>query len=222
MLDIAKKTISKITNSPLDFAIGGLIHSFWFLIVPYIFILGYIDRTIHSVSYGIPELPKWNHWKNLFIRGIKLGAIILIYLFPSFFVLFLSPISFSQFSTQKVPHLSVASWIGITLFIVLTFLLIGGIASYVKRENLVDAFNIREIIYALTLNPKEYIKIYLWLVVVNFFSLLLIAIPFVGLFVYGFVNFYILLVGYTSIIEKLGGVKVEESKGFQTQEEYYY
>ena len=104
----------------------------------------------------------------------------------------------------------------------MSFLLVGGIANYVRNENkFIKAFNLKEIFEIMLWNPKEYVETYLIIFFLGSISLVLMMIPIIGLFIFGFINFFILIVG-TNMISKLGGASYEKSEGFQTEEEYHY
>ncbi len=220
MLDTFKETLSKLIRNPIAFVIGGVLHSFWFLIIPELFVLGYFDRLMRSINYGISDLPKWNNWKNLMYRGALLFSIIIIYMFPGLLIAMLSKPDISGALNGNLSF-GIMYWVSIAVIFILSFLMIGALTSYIKREKLIDAFNIREIIFTITTHPKEYVSTYLVFMLLSPISIVAYIVPLAGIIVFGFVNFYILTAGFSSIA-KMGGVSVEESEGLQNQEEYYY
>jgi hypothetical protein len=59
--------------------IGSLLTVFGFLIVPLIFVLGYIVRVARSVSNAESAPPDFGDWRSLFVDGLKLLGILLAY-----------------------------------------------------------------------------------------------------------------------------------------------
>ncbi len=212
-----KETLKEIKESPIKFFIGSIIHSFWFLIIPEFFVIGYLDRKMQSNFYGIFQLPNWKNIGNLFVRGSRLISIVLLYM--------IIPIALAMISIptfQKPTNITPVYIVDLGLLLFMSFLLIGGIANYVRNENkFIKAFNLKEIFEIMIHNPKDYIKAYLIVSFLGIFSLIVMAVPIIGLFIFGFINFFILLTG-ANLISKLGGASYEKSEGFQTEEEYYY
>ncbi len=212
-----KETLREIKESPFKFVIGGIIHSFWFLIIPEFFVIGYLDRKMQSNFYGVFQLPNWKNIGNLFVRGSKLISIILLYMIVPMALAMISIPTFQNPTNIKPTYV-----VDLGLILLMSFLLIGGIANYVRNENrFIKAFNLKEIFEVMLWNPKDYIKTYLTIFFLGGFSLVFMMIPIIGLFIFGFINFFILIVG-TNMISKLGGANYEKSEGFQTEEEYYY
>ena len=75
--------------------LGGL-----FFMFPPFFILsfGFVARFIYNrLETGNKELPSWDHWVTLFIKGFEWGLIILFYLAIPVLFLSLLPGSFIEF-----------------------------------------------------------------------------------------------------------------------------
>jgi hypothetical protein len=84
------------------FLIGSLIVLAGFVIplVPFVFVYGYMVQIMRRIIVDKAEayLPEWDDWGKLFIDGLKLLGIVLIYMLPviilmmiGFFVMFLLP-----------------------------------------------------------------------------------------------------------------------------------
>ncbi len=212
-----KETLREIKESPFKFVIGGIIHSFWFLIIPEFFVIGYLDRKMQSNFYGVFQLPNWRIITNLFVRGSKLISIILLYMIAPMALAMISIPTFQSPTKLKPTYI-----LDLGLILLMSFLLVGGIANYVRNENrFIKAFNLKEIFEIMLWDPKEYVETYLIIFFLGSISLVLMMIPIIGLFIFGFINFFILIVG-TNMISKLGGASYEKSEGFQTEEEYHY
>ncbi len=211
------RMLKQIVRDWKRFLIGFSISSFWFLIIPYFIALGYIDRVIQSRKYKIEELPRWVHFGNLVIRGSRLFLIFIAYTF----IPLLISIMGSRGVTISSP-ISLLAIIGGVLYIVSSFFIPGAIFMYTENENsLLGAFKFVDIIKLMFTFPKKYIKAYLLWIFLSFISFLTIAIPVIGFFVMGGVNFFVNLICFVMFSE-IGGAKVEESEGFQYQEEYEY
>jgi len=82
--------------------IGSLIVFAGFAIplIPFIFLYGYMMQIMHHIiaEKGKPFLPKWDDWGKLFIDGVKLLGVVLVYMLPVIilmmigsFIIFLLP-----------------------------------------------------------------------------------------------------------------------------------
>lgn len=60
-------------------AIGGALLFLSFLVVPTVFVLGYIVRTLRAVLDGETEPPVFDNWRDLGIDGLKAFAVALGY-----------------------------------------------------------------------------------------------------------------------------------------------
>ena len=75
--------------------IGGV-----FLMIPplFIFSFGFIARFIHDrLETGNKELPSWNNWGSLFLKGFEWGLIIVLYFAIPLLILSLLPGSVMKF-----------------------------------------------------------------------------------------------------------------------------
>ena len=63
--------------------IGGLLMLFSWLIVPLIFVIGYLVRIVRNVMAGFEHpLPEWDEWGDMFRDGLNLGIAYFIYMIP--------------------------------------------------------------------------------------------------------------------------------------------
>ena len=214
MLEIIKDVSKDYKN----LLIGGLINLFWFIIFPLFFTFGYIDRAMQSRRYGIKELPRWTQPLNLFMRGSRIFLIILGYLFIPIVLILISAKGVMNSTTPQIPTIT---FIGGILYFIGSLFVPGAINIYVKNENnLLKAFDIVKIVRLMFSFPKEYLKSYFFWVFSNIFSIFVMLIPFyIGFFAFGITNFYINLISFLAFA-KIGGNKIEESKGLQFEEEY--
>lgn len=61
-------------------AIGGILELFGFLIVPVLFVYGYLVRVIRTVSAGDDEMPPaFEAWEELLVDGLKASLVALVY-----------------------------------------------------------------------------------------------------------------------------------------------
>lgn len=60
--------------------IGGLLVAFGFLLIPTVFVYGYIVQTIRGSLAGDTEPPVFSDWGGLFVEGLKAWAIGFVYM----------------------------------------------------------------------------------------------------------------------------------------------
>lgn len=63
--------------------IGGLFYLAGIFIVGWFFVLGYVAQTTRNIIAGMPRpLPQWEDLGNFFNEGLRLFAVILVYILP--------------------------------------------------------------------------------------------------------------------------------------------
>lgn len=102
--------------------IGGV-----FLMIPplFIFSFGFIARFIHDrLETGTKELPSWNNWGLLFIKGFEWGLIIALYFAIPLLILSLLPGPLIQFLVNPrfiISRLEIGGFFILSLFFFLGF-----------------------------------------------------------------------------------------------------
>ena len=91
----------------------------WFLgiisFLSFFFIRGYSIRIIKSSLTDSPELPKFNNWIGMFIDGIKLFIIPIVYLVPAILIILIYSALYSLSNPSTV--INILSGVGIYYFI---------------------------------------------------------------------------------------------------------
>lgn len=70
------------SNFSRIFILGVLFCTGVFLIIPAFFAGGYLFRIIENTIKGDYELPPFENWKEMFIDGLKVAAVIIFYALP--------------------------------------------------------------------------------------------------------------------------------------------
>ncbi len=70
------------SNSKRILGLGLLFCSSVFLIVPAVFVGGYLIRIIENTIEGNYELPPFENWRGMFVDGLKVAAVVLFFILP--------------------------------------------------------------------------------------------------------------------------------------------
>lgn len=100
------------SNSKRILGLGLLFCFGVFLIVPVVFIGGYIMRIIENTIEGNYELPPFENWRAMFIDGLKVAAVVLFFILPGLIS------EFILFVLVQSGYVLVNPWMMIGLFIV--------------------------------------------------------------------------------------------------------
>ncbi len=71
----------------------GVLFLISFLIIPIFLALGYTFRVIKASLAGLEELPAFEEWGEMFVEGIKLFLVYMIYSLPALIIIIISFIS---------------------------------------------------------------------------------------------------------------------------------
>lgn len=178
--------------------IGGLL-----MLIPIInFItLGYYIKTLRRGIDGESALPEWDDWGDLFIKGLIVVIVVIIYMLIPLAVLFLSigGAAISSITSGDITPASIGAIIGgsliFLLLLLIVFLLLPmALSMYAKEDSIGAALRLGEILSRIRSIIGEYIiaLIVLWalMLIVSFISL----VPFIGWVVVIFAQFYVGLV----------------------------
>jgi hypothetical protein len=64
----------------------GLLFLVSFLIIPLFFALGYLFRVIKASLAGSEELPEFEEWGEMFVEGLKVFLVYILYLLPAIII----------------------------------------------------------------------------------------------------------------------------------------
>lgn len=162
ILDIFKDSLEYGVKDIRNLVIMGVMGVFSFLIIPAFMLYGYSYRVIKTASNGMingdEPLPDFSNWEKLFIDGIKVFAVKIIYNIipiilgvigfiynPLVFILaILTFIIFDMFSMVAVAHMSV------------------------NNDSIKKAFKIKEIFNIFkSIGPLRYFGFFIGLIIIN-------------------------------------------------------
>lgn len=129
--------------------IGSALSLLGFLVIPVVFVLGYVVRVARSVSDGDDTLPHFADWRTLFVDGVKLLGILLAYFLPPF-VLIVFGIA-SRFARPDVgldrdlvgSILGVLGILGFVAFLAVSYAAPVGIVNFARTSRARNAFSVR-------------------------------------------------------------------------------
>jgi hypothetical protein len=137
---------------------------FWLVILP--IPSGYLLKIIKASFNGFDELPDYNDWKLIYLDGVKLIAVVLIYALPVILFLLLNnaqilPIDLSNFSILNLWTFFMGPQL--LIFIAIGFLEYMAIANMALYEGeIIAAFSFREIFKRISMiGWKEYLTYYI-------------------------------------------------------------
>ncbi|HEX7434765.1 MAG TPA: DUF4013 domain-containing protein [Anaerolineaceae bacterium] len=138
------------------------------LLIPLVLIAGYCYRIMRRVNSGDgePAMPAWDDWERLFVDGIRLVGVVLVYTFPAlvlftlgFVMAFTIPIVFvflahltSQANSSHIAFMPLVgmsfTWIfygaGILLSLMIGVVLPAPLCHMVAKDSFGAAFHINE------------------------------------------------------------------------------
>lgn len=187
-----------------SFFIGVILNYLWFLIIPVIFVFGYMVEVIRETIKQSNLLPHWftfHNWKRFFKHGISVFAILLIFLLPPIVISAASttilgnPLeALAEGTTPKFNALGLSlSIISFIFLLISLFLLPISIILYAASESIHFAISPNEMLPRIKRALIPYLKAYVISLVLFFVSFALLTIPLIGYFIgFGFM-FYSLL-----------------------------
>ena len=140
--------------------IGGVLSFLGFLIIPAIFVNGYLLRVTRAAVEGESEPPRFDDWGDLLVDGILVWVVELVYLgIPGVLlaVLVASFVVITSVSTSAVgaaPRTSagIAAVVGFlllavlaTVLVVAAYLLPAALANFARTDDVVAAFHLRTV-----------------------------------------------------------------------------
>ncbi|MFH1510075.1 MAG: DUF4013 domain-containing protein [Candidatus Woesearchaeota archaeon] len=143
--------IKRPFSSPRKFLVGVML-----LLVPFVNILtsffayGYMFYSTKAVFKKQKRLPEWNNWEELFVKGILISLITLIYILPAAVLI----TSFGLAAVwavvtedlYNITAIGAGMLVAIAFTILTLFALPGAIVNYVKENKYSKAFDIATIL----------------------------------------------------------------------------
>jgi hypothetical protein len=167
---------------------------------------GYYLKIIKGSIENKSGMPEWEDWGNLFIKGLLVFIISIIYMLIPIIVISISVggtimAAVSGGTEAMVAAIGAAAGgfiIGFILMLIAFLLLPMALAIYAKEESFGSAFRFGEIIRRILSNLGSYILVYIVIIVlgviVGIITGILNIIPFLGVVIAIFTNFYIVAV----------------------------
>lgn len=137
--------------SPRKFLVGVML-----LLVPFVniitsfFAYGYIFYATKAVFGRKKQMPEWNNWEELFVKGILVSLIAIIYILPAAVLI----TSFGLAAVWAVvtedlygiTAIGVGMIVSVAVTLLTVFVLPGAIVNYVKENKYTKAFDISTIL----------------------------------------------------------------------------
>ncbi|MGB9977734.1 DUF4013 domain-containing protein [Methanobacterium sp.] len=196
------------SNSKRIIGLGFLLSICSLLIIPVVFAGGYLLRIIENTLNGDYELPPFGQWRKMFIDGLKVITVVLLYMLPG--IICFSTVTFMVLSKNT---LILDSWLPFILMILAGIMaLLGYILSLaaiprmVYKDKFKTAFNIKNVIkdifgiglekYAISLIGFSIMAIYLILIaefLQDMFSFIGLTTSLIGLFIINILVYSLLI-----------------------------
>lgn len=178
--------------------LGGLLGT-----IPVIcfFTWGYYIKVLRVAIGGTSQLPKWDDWGNLFISGLSVFIISVVYYLIPFIIAVISVggILITAITTGDVGLDVIGAAMGgfalsFILIFVSSFLLPMALAMYAKEDSMGAAFRFGELLSRIKSVLGDYVIVFI-VVFILFTVLGMIAnIPFLGFLIFIFGKFYLFIV----------------------------
>jgi hypothetical protein len=179
------------------YLVGGVINLVWFVIFPLFVVNGYLVRVIQSTIQGNEKMPEWKGFLDLIKHGFFVTAIVVLYMVIPFLLSYASisivgniqlPASIDQtFTVPAIPPVVFPMLIlTFLIFLGAAFFLPMAIVFYAASEDIMQAFNIKDMLYRIQFRIVEYVVTYLVsvLMTVLFFALIPITTVFSGILLF--------------------------------------
>jgi len=144
-----------------------------------VFVLGYRFRLFHQGMQHQWTLPPWERWGNLFLKGLQLlGIRVIYYLLPSAVALsFFAATYQKDISTGLLYTMLLTTGLA---YLLTAFLTPMAMASCVSSGSMGEAFRLPAILKKIRQAGSEYLLVTLLVAGVLPVNMLLVAIPYVG------------------------------------------
>ena len=170
----------QITSDALQYPLGkfnkilvlGILTILSILIIPGFLVLGYLYKIIKSTLEGSPELPEFNEWITMFVDGLKVFLVKLVYLLIPIIILIITRLIGGGASNLNSMAgngiITVGTIISIILAIIFYFLSIMAVANMVAENGSIKAaFDFKGIFKIITnIGWLRYIGFYLGLIII--------------------------------------------------------
>jgi hypothetical protein len=188
--------------------IGGVLTLLSFLLVPLVFLAGYLIRVLDRTAHGDEEPPVFDDWRELGVDGLKALAVGIVYgLVPAVVVGVLVLISGLGFmggdamATLGFLGLLVSFLAGIVLTLAVAYLAPAALANVAEHRTIGAGFDLAELKPVWT--SATYATGWLWALAVIFVGIVVAGVigmvPVLGQIAGAFVGFYAGVAAYSII-----------------------
>lgn len=116
------------------------------MLIPLFFIIGYVLRVLKTTIAGFDELPEFDGLGRMFIGGLKVSIVVVIYMIIPWLIMDIGP-----FIAHANPTISsITGLVGVIMAIIFLLLLTIAIAHMAANDQLRAAFRIREVLDAIS------------------------------------------------------------------------
>lgn len=182
--------------------IGGVLTLLSFLIIPAIFVGGYMIETLRNTALGTTEkLPEWDDWGEKFTRGILSFLIDIVYYLPVILLglclgLIMAAVGAGEGDTEAVSGV-LAACLGLPMVaygILVALILPAARLRYAVTDDVMAAFRLREVFSFISDNLSNYAVAILVAIAINIIAVLVVGITVplcgLGLLLMPFVSFW--------------------------------
>ncbi|SFG33638.1 Protein of unknown function [Halopelagius inordinatus] len=214
--------------------VGGILTLLGFLVVPAVFVLGYIVRVIRATMHGDDAVPAFDDWGELGMDGLKAAVITFVYGFvPTALAGLLVGGSIMTIvvggngnSGGLVALGGIALFVGVLAMFALglfaMYVVPAAIANFAETGELGAGFRVGELRPVLTSGKyfTAWVSGLAIIVAGSIVSGLLNVVPFLGVVVGGFVGFYAAVAAYYLVGHAWGDLReIEMHEGGETIDE---
>ncbi len=165
---------------------------------------GYSVKVMKGAIGGNPGMPKWDDWGDLFVKGLMVFIIELIYMIIPVLIIVISvggalmalfTGNFNAFAVAMAGAMG-GVLIGLILALIAAFLLPMALAMYVKEDSIGAAFRVGELLSRIKSVIGDYIVVYIVVIVMGIILGILNIIPILGFLLLIFGSFYIMATAF--------------------------
>lgn len=182
---------------PKTILIGGVLSLLGFLIIPFLFVYGYIVRTIQVSGTEGSSPPAFEGWSDLLVDGIKAWVIGIVYMLIPLLVAIVtvggSLLAIGSGSETGFQGVGIGLTISVLVAILFGYLGVAALVNFAREERLGAAFDFT-VLKPVVLSREFAVA---WLVSVGLFIVasFVNVIPFIGWLLAPFAGFYVSIVG---------------------------
>lgn len=197
--------------------IGGVLSLLGFLVVPGLLVYGYVVRAIRYNLDGEPEPPSFGDWGELLVDGLQAAIIVLLYMLIPFVVMAVT-VGGSLAAIASGSDAGAVTGLGgilvgflasFVLALVFGYFSVVGVVNFAREERFGAGFDV-DVLRDVGLDG-DFAVPWLLSIAVFFAAGLVNVVPFVGLLIVFFTNFYAAIVatnlwadGFTSALDDGG------------------